>query len=102
MYNKGKLISISEYYLENGKIADKGNFKNGKGNVFDYYENGKIFSIKNYNNGFLNGKSIFYYSNGKIAEEGNYKNNIKVGVWKKYNKRGLEISNSIDEKVNEK
>ena len=98
MYDKGKLISISEYYYENGKILDKGNFKNGKGDVFDYYENGKIFSVKKYNNGFLNGKSIFFYSNGKIAEEGSYKNNIKVGVWKKYNKRGLEISQSIYEK----
>ena len=92
MYDKGKLISISEYYLDNGKIADKGNFENGNGDVFDYYEDGKVFSIKKYNNGFLNGKSVFYHLNGKIAEVGNYENNIRVGIWKKYNKRGLEIS----------
>ena len=91
-YDKGKLISISEYYLDNGKIADKGNFENGNGDVFDYYEDGKVFSIKKYNNGFLNGKSVFYHLNGKIAEVGNYENNIRVGIWKKYNKRGLEIS----------
>ena len=27
-----------------------------------------------------------------VKKRKNYENNIRVGIWKKYNKRGLEIS----------
>mgnify|MGYP000090620361 FL=1 len=34
-----------------------------------------------------------YYPNGRVAETGNYILNEKKGIWIKYNKRGMKISN---------
>jgi len=91
-YLNGKLLYVSDYFRTNGISIDKGSFKNGNGEILDYYDDESIFTIASYKDGFLNGKWIMYYPNGKIAESGNYILNEKNGTWLKYNKRGLKIS----------
>ena len=59
----------------------------------EIFENGSVFSKANYKNGFLNGNWLMYYPNGRVAETGNYILNEKKGIWIKYNKRGMKISN---------
>lgn len=54
------------YFHKNGKVAEKGNYKNGKRT--DYWE--------------------FYSDKGKIIESGNYQEGVKKGEWKIYDKKG--------------
>jgi antitoxin component YwqK of YwqJK toxin-antitoxin module len=54
------------YFHENGKVAEKGNYKNGK--RIGYWE--------------------FYSDKGKLIESGNYQEGVKKGEWKIYDKKG--------------
>ena len=97
IYNLGKLISVSEFKLLNGQIITNSTFKDGAGELIDYYENGDIFSKSNYLDGELDGYFVEFHSNGKISQRGSYRNNEKVGLWYQYNRRGSLINkNSYD------
>ena len=67
-------------YYENGKIAYKGDFVNGKfegiGNYI--YENGDYY-IGQWKNHFKHGKGTMYNADGKIENEGKWDNDIFVG-----------------------
>ncbi len=57
--------------------------------VFDYYDNGKVYSIGNKNKeGNNNGEWCYFYSNGEKQAEGIYINGKKNGTWKYYLNNG--------------
>ena len=91
IYKLGKLIEVSDFYLSDGNVFKNETFDNGNGELFDYYEDGNIFSIAKYKNGLLNGMYSEYHTNGKISQSGMYKNGEKSGTWNEYNRRGGEI-----------
>ena len=69
VWQKGKLIFYGEY-LNNQKW---------KGNINEYYDDGKIKSQKKLFNGVFNGKDKEYYYIGKLLYEFEYLNGIKIG-----------------------
>tara|TARA_B100000902_G_scaffold365015_1_gene385505 strand:- start:316 stop:1839 length:1524 start_codon:yes stop_codon:yes gene_type:complete len=88
-YSLGKLLNISNFYLKDESIIENKTFKDGNGLLYDYYENGKLFSISNYKNGSLEGAYEEYHINGKISKRGKYSSNTKKGEWLEFSKRGL-------------
>ena len=78
-------------YYENGKLAEKSNYINGKlnGKSIWYNEAGVMIKELNYNNDGLHGLAKHYNNTGELILEGNYKNDKKHGVWKYYDKGKL-------------
>ena len=75
---KAPYTGVVESYGDNGVLAGKAEFKDGK----------------------MNGASKIYYPNGKLASEASFKDNIQVGVQKDYYENGkvkyeLSYKNSI-------
>ena len=93
-YSFGKLLNVSNFYLEDESIIENKAFINGNGLLYDYYENGNIFSISNYKNGSLEGEYEEYHINGKISKRGKYLSNSKKGEWLEFSKRGLLKKNT--------
>ena len=88
-YSYGKLLNVSSFNLLDGNKIENSTFVDGNGQLYDYYENGNIFSISNYQNWNLEGKYEEFHINGKIAKRGKYSSNIKTGEWFEFSKRGL-------------
>ena len=88
-YSYGKLLNVSSFYLLDGKKIENATFEDGNGQLYDYYENGNVFSISRYLNGNLEGKYEEFHINGKIAKRGKYSSNNKKGEWFEFSKRGL-------------
>lgn len=53
--------------------------KKGESIALQYYDNGKVKSIKAYKNGILNGESTLYYENGNLKSKIIYKNGLENG-----------------------
>ena len=53
--------------------------KEGKGQIKEYNENGKLIFEGEYLNGKRNGKGKEYYNNGNVAFEGEYLNGKRWG-----------------------
>jgi antitoxin component YwqK of YwqJK toxin-antitoxin module len=71
------------------------------------WKNDSINIVENYNKGKLNGSKLVYYENGQLISIGAYVDNVRVGVWKFYDKQEnlfqIEFQNSyviIDLKTN--
>ncbi len=61
-----------------------------KNYIFDYYDNGKVYSIGNKNkDGKNDGEWCYFYRNAEKKEEGIYLDGKKSGVWKYYNDNGV-------------
>ncbi len=73
-------------YYENGTVAERSLYKNGKpdGKSFMYNEDGIIIKEFTYTDNVLNGPSKFYTSSGQLLIEGSYRNGKKHGIWKYY------------------
>lgn len=86
-YNdKGELNGEKLVYYENGQVAEKSNFINGKQEGLSIWYSEKAVVLKEflYENDELHGLSIYYDSNGQLIAEGVYKRGQKHGVWKYY------------------
>jgi antitoxin component YwqK of YwqJK toxin-antitoxin module len=86
-YNdKGVLQGEKLVYYENGQIAEKANFINGKieGLSMIYSKKGVLLKEFQYENNELHGMSKYYNDLGQIIAEGAYKRGQKNGVWKYY------------------
>ncbi|MCW3785057.1 tetratricopeptide repeat protein [Plebeiibacterium sediminum] len=58
--------------------------------IFDYYDNGKVYSIGNKNKeGNNDGEWCYFYANAEKKEEGIYIDGKKSGIWKYYNDNGV-------------
>ena len=73
---------IVQEYVENGKLFNRVNYKDGKqdGLWESFYENGKLWSRVNYKDGELDGLWESYYDSGESKVQSCYKNDVKVAV----------------------
>ncbi len=80
-YNKNQ---IKEYFyvLKNKKAIKHGTYNK-------YWPNGKIAEQGNYSNGKKDGKWVYLYSNGKTMEFGSYKDDKKIEKWYYFDSKGL-------------
>jgi len=86
-YNeKGELNGEKLVYYENGQLAEKSNFVNGKqeGPSTVFSEKGVVIKEFLYENDELHGMSRYYNNSGQLVAEGAYKRGQKHGVWKYY------------------
>jgi len=84
--NKGLLEGEKFVYYEDGKIAEKSIYVDGKIDGISTWYSPKGIVVKEftYKNGLLHGLSKYYNEKGEILAEGNYKNDQKHGIWKYY------------------
>ena len=73
-------------YYENGQIAEKKQYVNGKleGPSFWYSDKNVVLKEFHYENGELHGPSKVYNPKGELIIEGQYKQGKKHGIWKYY------------------
>ena len=86
-YNdKGILEGEKLVYYENGQIAEKSIYINGKidGISTWFSENGTVLKEFTYQKGLLEGLAKYYDKDGKILTEGKYRNDKKHGIWTYY------------------
>lgn len=86
-FQQGELL----VYYENGKLAERSNYKNGKMEGESVWFNEKGIKIKEfvYRNNELDGPSKYYTNKGLLIIEGNYRNGKKHGIWNYYEKGEL-------------
>jgi antitoxin component YwqK of YwqJK toxin-antitoxin module len=78
-------------YFDNGKMKEKGNYKNGKKNGLweTWFENGQKKDSATYKNDALTGKRVMWHSNGQIQLESYWgKPDDRVGKWTRYYENG--------------
>jgi Uncharacterized protein conserved in bacteria len=77
-------------YYENGQIAIKCNYKDGKlhGEYIRYYEDGQIKTKYEYIDNKIHGECIEYYQNGQIEVKCNYKDDKRHGKYIRYYENG--------------
>ena len=86
-YNdKGELHGEKLVYYENGQVAEKSNYINGKQEGLSIWYSEKAVVLKEflYENDELHGLSKYYDNKGQLIAEGSYKRGQKHGVWKYY------------------
>ena len=79
-----------ENYDSNGKLCERGTYKDGKeaGLREWYYENGRLWKRCTYRNGEKDGLYIAYYENGQLGEKCFYKKGKKDGPYISYREDG--------------
>ena len=79
-------------YYENGKLAEKSNYKNGNLEGESVWFNQKGIKIKEfiYRNNELDGLSKYYSNKGELLIEGSYRRGKKHGIWRYYEKGKLK------------
>lgn len=86
-YNdKGEMHGEKLVYYENGQLAEKSNFVNGKQEGLSTWYSEKAVVLKEflYENDELHGLSKYYDNKGQLIAEGAYKRGQKHGIWKYY------------------
>jgi antitoxin component YwqK of YwqJK toxin-antitoxin module len=84
-----KVIPFDKYH-ENGKLALKGTWKDGKyhGPWVGYYDNGQLRYKGTYKDDKRVGPWVGYYDNGQLRYKGTYKNGLMDGPWVDYYENG--------------
>ena len=98
-YNDAGLLNGERLvYYDNGQIAEKQNYINGKlnGDSFWYSQKGVVLKSFLYRNDELHGPSKIYNGKGELLIEGQYKAGKKTGVWKYYEKGVLKEEKDFD------
>ncbi len=90
-YSFGKLKDLVSMYNIRGEKIKFGNFKNGAGELVQFFENGIKSSQGNYLDGFPNGEWKYYFENGGLKAEGKFAFADKTGIWKYYNAKTGKI-----------
>ncbi|MBT8393408.1 MAG: toxin-antitoxin system YwqK family antitoxin [Flavobacteriaceae bacterium] len=87
-------------YFENGNLAEKTNYIDGKLEGESIWFNEQGIKIKEflYKNNILDGLSKYYSNKGDLIIEGNYKNNKKHGIWKYYENGELKKTKDFTRK----
>lgn len=94
-YQVGKLEDGEwTFWYENGKMEEKGSFKEGKkvGEWQSWYEDGTIKKIATYDNDILDGLYEEYNSNGIKILEGIYVNGLRDKEWSQWSDSGDLLS----------
>lgn len=63
-----------KYYSQSGDSLYPGDVSWGKGTLYDYYDNGSIYSISKVKNGLPDSCRVFYFKTGEIHSKVNYIN----------------------------
>ena len=87
-YNNGGLLQGERLvYYDNGQIAQKELYKDGKLHGISSWYSDKGIKIKEFHfeNDELHGLSQYYSTEGHLIVEGSYKRDRKHGIWKYYN-----------------
>jgi len=89
--DKGVLQGERLVYYDNGQLAEKSNYVNGKieGLSEVYSLKGVVLNSLNYVGNELHGISKSYNGKGELLVEGTYKKGKKTGVWKYYENNKL-------------
>ena len=89
-YKNGKLEGISKEYFASGALLEEIMCKNDKreGISKKYYENGKLLAERNFKNGEQEGISKMFFESGKVFAELNYKNGKLDGTTNIYYENG--------------
>lgn len=82
-YTNGKSDSTWIYYFENGKIKAQGKYRDGKqhGEWKYFFEHGNLKHKGKFYNDDRQGVWTFYYENESVKSTGSYANNEKEGIW---------------------
>ncbi|MCB0461909.1 MAG: toxin-antitoxin system YwqK family antitoxin [Flavobacteriaceae bacterium] len=93
--DKGVLQGERLVYYDNGQLAEKATYVNGKieGLSEVYSLKGVVLKSFIYENGELHGPAKSFNGKGELLSEGQYKRNKKTGIWKYYENNKL-----VDEK----
>lgn len=88
LHQKGDIIEAI-YYYEDGQIAQKGTYKDGKlhGEWVAYDINGETKAMGKYDRGVKSGKWFFW--NEERLSEVDYENNVIASVIHRVNEKGL-------------
>jgi antitoxin component YwqK of YwqJK toxin-antitoxin module len=89
--DKGVLQGERLVYYDNGQLAEKSNYVDGKieGLSEVYSLKGVVLNSLNYVGNELHGISKSYNGKGELLVEGNYKKGKKTGIWKYYENNKL-------------
>jgi antitoxin component YwqK of YwqJK toxin-antitoxin module len=92
VYKNNLLEGDRVVYFENGAIAQRMTYVEGKENGTETHYSEKGVTVKTYTHvdGKLHGPVKLYGLDGTIMREGNYKDNKKHGTWKYYTNGKLE------------
>ncbi|WP_053991821.1 toxin-antitoxin system YwqK family antitoxin [Mangrovimonas sp. TPBH4] len=98
--NQGNLDGEKLVYYDNGQIAERVNYVNGKiqGVSRWYSETGVVLKEFHYVNDELHGEAKYYNDEGQLLVEGNYKRDRKDGIWKYYKDGKLEEEKDFTKK----
>lgn len=89
-YEHGLKVGAFKYFFPNGTIGIEGVYVNNnmQGEIKTYYEDGKLYGIRQYVRGFRVGKHAYVYPNGKPELEINFVNDTLHGWYKSYYSNG--------------
>ncbi len=73
-----KLHGSSTYFFEDGQVASKVWYVNGKkqGKCFQYYKNARIYSLQKYKDNLKQGSHKYFYEDGTLKSEFYYENDL--------------------------
>lgn len=91
-FENGRLMSISQFTLPNGKVLDVGRLNNGKGKRIIYGGEGNLLEKGRYSKGLRTGLWYTYYPKSDlIASSGSYEEGRKIGTWRYYDMTGESL-----------
>jgi antitoxin component YwqK of YwqJK toxin-antitoxin module len=90
-WNDGKLIFVSKFTSDRGKILNTGSLSNGTGERINYRPDGTLFSQGPYKNGLPDGFWTFYDEKERKLMYGMIKAGVKEGQWMIYARNGSVI-----------
>ncbi|TPV32907.1 toxin-antitoxin system YwqK family antitoxin [Paucihalobacter ruber] len=95
----GELHGESITYFENGIMAEKLQYQNGKLNgLCEWYtKNGNLFKSSEFRNDELQGLTKTYDEKGELIIEGAYQSDLRTGIWKYYENGQLTEERLYDE-----
>jgi antitoxin component YwqK of YwqJK toxin-antitoxin module len=83
-WKQGTLQNIGDLLNKDGRVLDKGSFKDGNGLRKSYHENDALSAVGKYTNGVPEGEWKYYHDNGNLSGIGSYRNGLKEAQWKFY------------------
>tara|TARA_Y100000816_G_scaffold284134_1_gene261878 strand:- start:2455 stop:2934 length:480 start_codon:yes stop_codon:yes gene_type:complete len=99
----GKTNGPYKVFGEDGRLLDKGYFKNGlkHGKVESFWKDGSISAITNYDEGIQSGEFKSYYLSGKLRQLGENSDSRSKGThWcETFTEEGILLSRSENQKI---
>ena len=78
LYENGLLWDVLKYKDSTGNELSVGDFKDGSGELIEYYPDGSIFFTKHYKNGKPDGLWKEFFPNGSVKSEIDYDKGVRT------------------------